>query len=108
MSLVHIVLVKPRDGAEPRALAVLGELADLAARLGAGEVHTGPNVSTEPFGGGFTAGAAFGFPGERARDAYLQDPRHLDLARELGAAAEAAIVADLPARSADLDDLGAT
>ncbi|GAA3974633.1 hypothetical protein GCM10023085_66430 [Actinomadura viridis] len=108
MSLVHIVLVRPRDGAEPQARALLGELADLAARLGAREVHAGPNVSTEPFGGGFTAGAAFGFPDERARDAYLQDPRHLDLARELAAAAETALVADLPGRPAGPDDLGAT
>ncbi|MGW3769678.1 Dabb family protein [Actinomadura verrucosospora] len=107
MSLVHIVLVRPRDGQESRADDLASRLAALAAELGAGDVYAGPDVSIEPFGGGYTTGLAIAFPGEHARDAYLRNPRHAELARELPAAADSVLVVDLPAAATGLASQGA-
>lgn len=106
MRLTHVVLVRPRRGAAERAEAVAERLAALAVTLGAGEAYAGPNVSDEPFGGGHTVGIALTFSGTDARDRYLNDARHRDLARELSTTAESVLVADVPVAKAAVSDDG--
>ncbi|MFO1150003.1 MAG: Dabb family protein [Alsobacter sp.] len=89
----HVVLLKP--AADATAGAVAAALAGVVALKGVIPgvlaVRTGPNVSPEGLGRGYTQGFVVDFADAAARDAYLPHPAHQTAGAALVAVAEGGI-----------------
>ena len=87
----HCVFVRVRAGGSPSEwLTVAADLRRLVADLpGALSYDEGPNVSPEDgMDKGFSRGFIIDFADATARDAYLSDPRHVALGRQVLGLAE--------------------
>lgn len=96
--VLHVVLVTPKDDAEPtsieeleRAIVALGALIP-----GIADVRFGANDSPEGLGRGYTLGFVVTFVDAEARDAYLPHPEHRRVVPLVDAVAREVLVFDLP------------
>lgn len=97
MPITHVVLVSWRDGAADEAErtirpAVAAFGSTIPGTVGVVEGHS---VSVEGLEGGFHYGFVVTFASAQARDAYLDHPEHLPVARAIQAAAERVVVFDV-------------
>lgn len=95
----HIVLMRPRPGADAAATAALwGALAGLVRTIpGIESVQVGENSSPEGLDRGFTLGFVVRFVDAAARDGYLPHPEHVAVIPLVQAVAEEVLVFDLDA-----------
>jgi hypothetical protein len=96
----HVVLLRPRPGAEEAAISRLrGALAALLDAIpGITGLEFGPNVSPEGKGRGFDLGFVMTFEDAAARDAYLPHPDHVAVGPYVEAVAEEVLVFDIERR----------
>ncbi len=80
----HIVLMKLTSGVDdprlPEAIAALESMREHVS--GILEIVAGPNTSPEGKDGGYDFALLVRFESAEARDAYLSDPYHLQVAQE--------------------------
>jgi quinol monooxygenase YgiN len=80
----HIVLYRVRPDPSDRGRRRLGQLIQsLRALPGVLDVQTGSNVGPEQYTQGYDWGFCMHFADRAARDAYLEHPEHLQVAREV-------------------------
>ncbi len=93
----HIVLIRPRDGAQPAAMARLADaLAALPEKIPGITGYTwGANASPEGLNRGYTHGFLMTFETAAARDAYLPHPDHVAIGPLMQPVAEEVLVFDL-------------
>lgn len=99
----HVVLLRVRSDVPAATLAdVFVRLHALRSRIdGIVEIRSGPNVSPEGLGRGYTHGFTVDFVDAAARDRYLVDPAHQAVGALLVEACEGGVdgllVIDFPA-----------
>ncbi|WP_062203209.1 Dabb family protein [Demequina salsinemoris] len=96
-SLVHVVLVKWREGLPSRVLDEIGRrVAGFTETIdGVVDAVEGSSVSSEDLEGGFDWGLVVTFADAVARDGYLDHPEHLPVSAAIGEWSERVVVFDL-------------
>ena len=93
MSVLHVVLVRWREGA-PGALTPLVDA--MSGIPGVQDIAYGTSISPENLEAGYEWMLAVTFVSTDARDEYLVHPLHLPVAALIGDEAEKVVVFDLP------------